>query len=94
VPFETNETGSYLAKFSVPKSFVGHQVRLRFEGVDSAFHCWINGVEIGYSQGSRNPSEFDITEHLQDENYLGVRVYQYCDGTYVEDQGSLGNLVF
>jgi beta-galactosidase len=48
----------------------------------------VNGKEVGYSQGSRNPSEFDITElvDLDGINTLAVRVYQYCDGTYIEDQ--------
>jgi len=38
--------------------------------------------------GSRNPSEFDITEHAKpnEQNTLAVRVYQFCDGSYIEDQ--------
>jgi beta-galactosidase len=88
VPFDDNMTGSYLVKFSVPNTFTDNQLRLRFEGVDAAFHLWLNGKEIGYSQGSRNPSEFDITSHVNDgENTLAVRVYQLCDGTYIEGQG-------
>ncbi|KAI1409281.1 glycoside hydrolase family 2 protein [Hypoxylon sp. FL1857] len=91
VPFEENETGSYVTKFTVPDFLRDSQLRLRFEGVDSAFHIWVNGKEVGYHQGSRNPSEFDVTSfvHKTDENTLAVRVYQYCDGTYIEDQVSL-----
>ena len=36
-----------------------------------------------------NPSEFDITDVVNNdstENTLAVRVYQYCDGSYIEDQ--------
>jgi len=74
----------------VPKGFKDHQLRLRFEGVDSAFHVWVNGKEVGYSQGSRNPSEFDISSlvNIDGENILAVQVYQYCDGSYIEDQVS------
>jgi beta-galactosidase len=58
--------------------------------VDSAFHLFLNDVEIGYSQGSRNAAEFDITrELLRDEdgvNELMVKVYQWSDGSYIEDQ--------
>lgn len=88
VPFTDNETGSYVRKFSVPEDLRDGQVRLRFEGVDSAFHVWVNGQEVGYSQGSRNPDEFDITSIVDKngENTLAVRVYQHCDGTYIEDQ--------
>lgn len=88
VPYDSNETGSYRRTFKVPVEFKNHQLRLRFEGVDSAFHVWVNGKEVGYSQGSRNPSEFDITKlvSMGDVNILAVQVYQYCDGSYIEDQ--------
>lgn len=51
---------------------------------------WVNGKEVGYSQGSRNPSEFDITPFVNEEggNTLAVQVYQWCDGSYIEDQVS------
>ncbi|KAI1822201.1 beta-galactosidase [Xylaria intraflava] len=87
-PFTDNETGHYVRKFIVPKGLQESQLRLRFEGVDSAYHVWVNGKEVGYHQGSRNPAEFDITHVVNqaDENTLAVKVYQYCDGTYIEDQ--------
>lgn len=88
VPFE-NETGSYFRRFLVDRAWEGHSVRVRFEGVDSAFHVWINGQPVGYSQGSRNAAEFDVTEYLNDPgaaNTIGVRVYKFCDGSYIEDQ--------
>lgn len=88
VPSDGNETGSYVRTFTVPSSFRGHQLRLRFEGVSSAFNVWINGKHAGYSQGSWIPSEFDITElvDVRAENKLAVQVYQFCDGSYIEDQ--------
>ncbi|EUC32828.1 glycoside hydrolase family 2 protein [Bipolaris zeicola 26-R-13] len=88
VPFTDNETGSYVRKFEVPQALKDGQIRLRFEGVDAAFHVWVNGKEVGYSQGSRNPDEFDVTSFvdLNGANTLAVRVYQHCDGTYIEDQ--------
>lgn len=91
VPYDDNETGSYIRTFKIPSSFSDNQLRLRFEGVDSAFHVWVNGKRVGYSQGSRNPSEFDITSfvEIRRENHLAVQVYQFCDGSYIEDQVSL-----
>ncbi|KAK7970685.1 hypothetical protein PG988_009758 [Apiospora saccharicola] len=88
VPLDENETGSYVRTFEVPGHLRGCQLRLRFEGVDSAFHVWLNGHELGYHQGSRNPAEFDVTSQVLEAgpNTLAVRVYQYCDGTYIEDQ--------
>lgn len=94
VPLDDNETGSYVRTFNVPTSFQNHQLRLRFEGVDSAFHVWLNGEHIGYSQGSRNPSEFDITSlvNVHEDNKIAVQVYQFCDGSFIEDQVSIPNL--
>jgi beta-galactosidase/beta-glucuronidase len=56
-----NPTGCYRRDFYIPEDWDEHRIILRFEGVDSAFHIWVNGQEAGYSQGSRLPSEFDIT---------------------------------
>ncbi|KAF4967407.1 hypothetical protein FZEAL_10534 [Fusarium zealandicum] len=83
-----NPTGSYWRQFEVPEGWDEDQIRLRFEGVDSAFHVWVNGEEVGYGQGSRDPSEFDITDYLLpgQANDLAVRVYQWSDGSYIEDQ--------
>ncbi|KAG5946866.1 hypothetical protein E4U53_006507 [Claviceps sorghi] len=88
VSYQENECGRYMTFFSVDKSFEHQQLRLRFEGVDSSFSVWVNGRDVGYSQGSRNPSEFDITDlvHIGEENKLAVEVYQRCDGSYIEDQ--------
>lgn len=91
VPYDDNECGRYVLRFEVPDRLKdGSQWRLRFEGVDAAFTVWVNGREVGYSQGSRNPSEFDVSEFLElnDENILCVEVYQRCDGSYIEDQVS------
>jgi beta-galactosidase len=88
VPTE-NPTGTYHRTFHVPFRWqFNNRLRLRFDGVDSAYHVWVNGVLVGYAQGSRNPHEFDISEFVKrdQENDLFVRVYQWSDGTYIEDQ--------
>ena len=86
VPSE-NPTGTYEREFSIPASWKDMLIRLRFEGVDSGFHVYLNGKEIGYSQGSRNCAEFDITSNVKpDNNVLTVRVYQWSDASYIEDQ--------
>lgn len=84
-----NPTGTYRRSFTVPSDWDSSaQLRLRFDGVDSAYHVWVNGREVGYAQGSRNPAEFDITKFIRHdtENTLVVRVYQWSDGSYIEDQ--------
>ncbi len=87
VPDEDNPTGSYLTTFVVPDEWAGRRIYLTFDGVDSAFHLWINGQAVGYSQDSRVPAEFDVTPYLvAGENLLAVRVYRWSDGSYLEDQ--------
>lgn len=86
VPAE-NPTGSYRREFYIPDEWKSLQILLRFEGVDSAFHVWVNGHEVGYSQGSRLPAEFDISPFVRaGKNILAVRVYQWSVGSYLEDQ--------
>ena len=82
-----NPTGCYRTTFTVPDAWREREVFLTFESVDSAFTLWINGAEVGYSQDSRLPAEFNITPFLRrGTNTLAVRVLRYCDGTYLEDQ--------
>jgi len=87
VPQDDNPTGSYRRTFRVPEGWQGRQVFLVFEGVNSAFHLWLNGELVGYSQDSRLPAEFDVTRYLAPgENVLAARVYRWSDGVYLEDQ--------
>lgn len=84
---ERNPTGSYRRHFRLPDSWEGKRVFLRFDGVQSAFFVWMNGVQVGYSQSSMDMSEFDVTEYLQKgDNLIAVQVFKYSDGSYLEDQ--------
>lgn len=84
---ERNPTGQYRRTFTLPASWQSGQTFLRFEGVMSAFYVWINGQRVGYSQGSMEPSEFNITPYIRKgENQIAVEVYKYSDGSYLEDQ--------
>ncbi|ASN05646.1 sugar-binding domain-containing protein [Virgibacillus necropolis] len=47
IPSE-NPTGSYRRDFYVTKEQLDELMILRFEGVDSSFHVWINGQFVGY----------------------------------------------
>lgn len=86
VPTE-NPTGSYLRQIDIPACWDGMRFILRFDGVDSAFHVWVNGKAVGFSKGSRIPAEFDISDYVvPGPNTLAVRVYQWSDGSYCEDQ--------
>ncbi len=84
---ESNPVGSYRRTFTIPAGWNGRETYIHFDGVASAFYLWINGRQVGYSEGSRTPAEFNITEYLKPgENTLAVEVYRWCDGSYLEDQ--------
>ena len=84
---QDNPVGSYFRTFTVPEDWNGQQIFLSLQGVNSACYVWVNGKQVGYSQGSHMPAEFNITAYVNpDINTLTVQVYQWCDGSYLEDQ--------
>ncbi|MGA6227187.1 glycoside hydrolase family 2 TIM barrel-domain containing protein [Streptomyces umbrinus] len=87
VPDE-NPTGDYRRHFDVPADWSdAERVVLRFDGVESLFRVWVNGVEIGSASGSRLAHEFDVTSAVRTgDNVVAVRVHQWSAASYVEDQ--------
>ena len=82
-----NPVGLYSRSFRVPKDWKKRRVVIHFGGVSSAMYLYVNGKEVGYSEDSRLPAEFDLTPFLKDgENSLEVKVLKHCDGTFLEDQ--------
>lgn len=84
---EKNLTGCYRTTFHIPDYYDGKDIFIEFGGVESCFYLWVNGVEVGYSQDSKLEAAFDITQVVKPgRNELAVKVLQFCDGTYLEDQ--------
>lgn len=82
-----NPVGSYRREFTIPDTWDGRQVFLHFDGVMSAFYVWVNGQQVGYSEDSMTPAEFNVTPYLQKgTNTLAAEVYRWSDGSYLEDQ--------
>jgi len=87
IPDDFNPVGSYRRSFKIPSSWKDRQIFLHFEGVKSAFYVWMNGKQVGYSEGSATPAEFNITSFLNEEdNVVAVQVFRWSDGSYLEDQ--------
>ena len=85
---QDNPTGCYSLTFNVEEQWLANgQTHVVFDGVNSAFYLWCNGQWVGYSQDSRLPAEFDLSNVLvAGENRLAVMVLRWCDGSYLEDQ--------
>jgi len=82
-----NPVGSYSLDFTIPENWDGKDVFLNFGAVKSAAYLWINGEKVGYTQGSKTPSEWNITKYLKKgKNKLALEVYRWSDGSYLECQ--------
>ncbi|MEV8563103.1 glycoside hydrolase family 2 TIM barrel-domain containing protein [Streptomyces sp. NPDC051917] len=87
VPDE-NPTGDYRRHFDTPADWSdAERIVLRFDGVESLFRVWVNGVEAGSASGSRLAHEFDVTSSVRPgDNVVAVQVHQWSASSYVEDQ--------
>lgn len=86
-PTEYNPVGCYIRKFTLPVGFRKDRVVITFEGVESAYYLYVNGVRCAYSEGTFRHSEFDITDLLvEGENTLAVEVYRWSTASWLEDQ--------
>lgn len=86
-PTKDNPVGHYRRDFEAPAEWDGMRVTLHFGGVSSAYYVWVNGTPVGYSEDSRLPAEFDVSEVIHSgTNTLAVKVIRWSDGSYLEDQ--------
>ena len=81
-----NPTGLYRRFFEYRKQG-GRRTILRFDGVETVYFVRVNGVDVGFSKGSRLSAEFDVGSHLVDgRNEIVVKVLKWADSSYIEDQ--------
>ena len=70
----------YRKSFSVEDA--GDSRVLTFLGAAGALYVYINGKYVGYSEGSHNSAEFDITQYARvGDNELLVVLYKWSNGT-------------
>lgn len=82
-----NATGFYRRMFDLPADWQDKRVFIHFDGVYSCCVVWVNGKFVGFSKGANNVAEFDLTKAVKPgKNQLSVRVYRWCDASYIEGQ--------
>lgn len=82
-----NPVGSYVRTFTLPEGWEKQRTYIHFGGIYSAAFVWLNGKYVGYTQGSNNVAEFDLTPYLRTgDNTLAVQVFRWSDGSYLECQ--------
>ncbi|MDO4901931.1 glycoside hydrolase family 2 TIM barrel-domain containing protein, partial [Actinomyces sp.] len=82
-----NPTGVYRRRLNAPELAAGERLLLHLDGVESYVEVYLNGRQVGMSKGSRLAAEFDLAPHVSPgENVLVLKVLQFSDGSYLEDQ--------
>ena len=87
LPNSGNYVATYSREFEVPKSWKGYRAYLNLQA-KSAYYVWVNQEYVGYSEDSRDISEFDLTEHLRygKTNNIVIQVLSVSDGSLLESQ--------
>lgn len=84
---DKNPCGIYRCEFEIDAEWIERNTRIVFEGVSSCLFLYINGKYVGFTQGSHNQAEFDITDYVSiGENSVEAKVLKWCVGSYLEDQ--------
>ncbi len=82
-----NPMGVYERTFELSDSFRGRRTYIVFEGVSSCVELFINDKFVGFSTGSHNAAEFELTDYLKEgKNTICAKVRKWCVGSYLEDQ--------
>ncbi len=86
-PTSNNSVAHYKRSFTLDEGLIDKNVFVSLQGVESAFYLYINGQQIGYSEDSYTPAEFNITPYLKEgENTIALEVYRWSDASYFENQ--------
>jgi len=87
VPKEAGSIGCYRKWMDIPAERLKKRVVLRVGAAEAGIEIWVNGKEVGYSQDSLTPAEFEISKHLKPgKNLIALKVYRWTDGSYLEMQ--------
>lgn len=90
VPKDYNPVGTYRKFIHLDENFLSEDIILHFAGAKSAMYVYVNGQYVGYSQGSKTPAEFNITQYLTEgENLIALQLFRWSDASYVESQDML-----
>ena len=94
-----NPLVQYRAAIEVPYLWLDRDMYIHIEGVGSAYTLYVNDHKVGYSNDSRTPAEYNISDAVTDGvNTISIEVYGFSQGSWMETgiptltPGSLGNI--
>lgn len=84
---EANPVGVYRRDLEIPAGWDNRDIYLHIAGAKSGLYVYLNGQEVGYSEDSKNPAEFQINKFLSPgKNVLTLKIYRWSTGSYLECQ--------
>jgi beta-galactosidase len=87
VPEDAVSVGCYRKWIDLSEERLSQRIVLRVGAAEAGLAVFVNGNEVGYSQDSLTPAEFEISSYLKPgRNLLALKVYRWTDGSYLEIQ--------
>lgn len=82
-----NPVGCYRRSFTLPTGWADRKTYLRFNGAGHGYYVWVNGKFVGYAEDSYLPSDFDVTNYVQEgNNTVAVQCFRFTSGSFLECQ--------
>lgn len=84
---EMNPVGVYRRDIEISEAMLERDVFLHIGGAKSGVYVYLNGIEVGYSEDSKNPAEFKINDYVEaGDNTLVLKIFRWSTGSYLECQ--------
>jgi beta-galactosidase len=79
--------GVYRREIDIPAAWLERTIYLHVAAAKSGLYLYINGQEVGYSEDSKDPAEFDITPYVKaGKNTLVLKIFRWSTGSWLECQ--------
>lgn len=79
--------------FTLPDHWIGRRTVVSFAAAGPAFYLYVNGRQVGYSEDSKTPAEWDITRYLRPSvNLMEIRLLCNSTGNLLEDNIPVGGI--
>jgi len=84
---DQSPVGVYRRDIEIPADWAGRDIFLHLAGAKSGVYVYMNGKEVGYSEDSKDPAEFNITPYITPgKNVLTLKIFRWSTGLWLECQ--------
>ena len=82
-----NPTGVYAKDVFIPETWDGRNIYFRIGAASSAVELYVNGRFVGYSEDSKTPAEWNVSNYLHTgSNRICIILHRWSNGSYLECQ--------